>query len=258
MNLYLKFFSIHLKGQMQYKMSFFLTLFGQFIGAFSSYLALYFMMNRFHTVDQYTFNEIIILFAVMMFSFSLAECFMRGFDQFPTMISNGEFDRMLLRPKNIIFQIMAAKIDFTRLGKLVQAIIVLAYAMPTSGIIWSADKIITLILMISGGVVIFSGMFIIYAALSFYTLEGLEFINLFTNGGLEFGKYPVSIYGKRLMQVFTFIIPYTLFQYYPFLYVIGHSENSMYAIMPVGTLIFLLPCYILWKIGLKHYTSTGS
>lgn len=258
MNLYFKFFSMHLKGQMQYKASFFMTLFGQFIGAFSSYLALYFMMNRFHKVADYTFNEVIIVFACIMFSFSISECFTRGFDQFPKIISNGEFDRMLMRPKNIIFQIMTAKIDFSRLGKLIQAILVLAYAIPTSGIAWTTDKILTIILMIIGGIVIFSGIFIIYAALSFYTLEGLEFINLFTNGAIEFGRYPVSIYGKKLMRVFTYFIPYTLFQYYPFLYLIGRSQNSLYAILPIATILFLIPCYFIWKIGLKHYTSTGS
>jgi len=258
MNLYLKFFSMHLKGQMQYKFSFFLTLFGQFIGAFSSYLALYFMMTRFHKVADYTFNEVIIVFATMMFSYSIAECFMRGFDQFEKIIANGEFDRMLIRPKNIIFQIMTSKIDFSRLGKLIQAIIILAYAIPTSEINWTSDKITILLLMIAGGTIIFSGIYIIYASLCFYTLEGLEFINIFTNGALEFGKYPISIYGKTMVKIFTYFIPYTLFQYYPFLYLVGRSQNSLYAILPIGTVFFLIPCYLLWKIGLKHYTSTGS
>jgi ABC-type uncharacterized transport system permease subunit len=45
-------------------------------------------------------------------AFSIAECFARGFDHFPSMISNGEFDRVMVRPRNEIFQILAYKMDF--------------------------------------------------------------------------------------------------------------------------------------------------
>ena len=41
MRLYLKYVSIHLKSQMQYKMSFLLTMIGQFITAFSALLTAY-------------------------------------------------------------------------------------------------------------------------------------------------------------------------------------------------------------------------
>ena len=40
--------------------------------------------------------------------------------------------------------------------------------------------------MALGGVGLFSALFLIYAALSFFTLEGLEFMNLFTHGASAF------------------------------------------------------------------------
>ena len=71
--------------------------------------------------------------------------------------------------------------------------------------------------MLVGGVGLFSGLFMIYAALSFFTLEGLEFMNLFTDGAREYGKYPFGVYGKRMLQITTFVIPCALVQYYPLL-----------------------------------------
>lgn len=258
MRLYLRYLSIHVKSQMQYRTSFFLTLIGQFLTSFSAFIGIYFMMTRFNEVEGFSFSEVLLCFAAVLIAFSLAECFARGFDAFSSVIGNGEFDRIMVRPRNVMFQVLASKLELSRIGRLVQAAIVFAYAIPASGVEWTADKIITLILMIISGTVVFSGLFIIYAALCFFTTEGLEFVNIFTDGGREFGRYPLSIYGEGILKFFTFVIPLALFQYYPFIYLIGRSGNILYMFFPLFGFAFLIPCYILWRIGIRHYKSTGS
>lgn len=258
MKLYLKYFSIHLKSLMQHKVSFFLTTIGQFITSFAGFLSIYFMMSRFNRIEGFAFGETLLCFSVVMTSFALAECFFRGFDAFSVMIGNGEFDRIMLRPRNEIFQVLAAKIDFSRLGKLVQAVIVAAWAFPNCGIAWTADKVLTVILMMVSGTAVFSGLFVIYAAICFFTTDALEFMNLFTDGGREFGRYPFSVYGEGVLKFFTFVIPLALFQYYPLLYLTGRCTSMLYAAAPLFGFVFLLPCYAIWKIGIKHYKSTGS
>jgi len=256
--LYGKYFSILLKSQMQYKTSFFLTVIGQFLTSFSVFLSIYFMFQRFNQVDGFTYTEVLLCFAIVLMAFSLSECFVRGFDTFSSIISNGEFDRMMVRPRNLIFQVLATRIEFSRIGRLVQALIVFAYAIPASGISWTLDKVITLLFMLISGFAMFSGLFIIYASFCFFTIEGLEFMNIFTDGGREFGRYPLSIYGEGVLKFFTYVIPTALFQYYPFLYLIGRSDNFLYMFLPLAGLLFLIPCYCFWRFGLRHYKSTGS
>ena len=89
------------------------------------------------------------------------------------------------------------RIELSRLGRVLQAIFVLCIALPQSGVHWTADKIFTLVLMVAVGVVVFSCLFVVYASICFFTTEGLEFMNIFTDGGREFGMYPFSIYGKK-------------------------------------------------------------
>lgn len=258
MKLYLQYLSIHIKSRMQYKISFFLTITGQFLTSFSALLGIYFMMRRFNKVSGFTFSEVLLCFAVVLMAFSLAECFARGFDCFSSMIGNGEFDRILVRPRNVIFQVLASKMELTRIGRLIQAILVFFYAIPASGIHWTADKIAALVLMITGGSVVFAGLFVIYASLCFFTTEGLEFMNVFTDGGREFGRYPLSIYGEGVLKFFTYVVPLALFQYYPFLYLTGKSSNLLFMFLPLCGFLFLIPCFLLWKTGLRHYKSTGS
>ncbi len=258
MRLYFKYASVILRSVMQYKGSFLMTAFGQFITSFSALLGMYFLFSRFHSVAGFSFSEVLLCLAVMFMSSSLAECFARGFDTFSGIISNGEFDRIMVRPRHEILQVLGSKIEFTRIGRFLQAVLVLVYAVPKSGVVWSADKILTLVLMICGGVAVFSGLFLVYAALCFFTTEGLEFMNVFIYGGREFGQYPFSVYGKRVLRFLTYIVPLALVQYYPFLYLIGRAGNTYYMFLPLVGSLFLIPCLLFWRFGVRHYKSTGS
>ena len=112
--------------------------------------------------------------------------------------------------------------------------------------------------MLICGVLEFAGLFIIYASLCFFSTEGLEFMNIFTDGGREFGSYPLSIYGEGVLKFFTYVIPMALWQYYPLLYLTGRDSNPLYSIAPLASVVFLIPCLILWRIGVRHFRSTGS
>lgn len=258
MRLYFKYISIIIKGKLQFKASLILSTIGQFLVSFTTFLSVFFMFDRFNSVNGFTFAEVLLTFSVVLASFSLAECLVRGFDAFSGIISNGEFDRIMIRPRNEILQTLASRIELERIGRLAQAIFMLIYAINTAEIDWSIDKAITLVFMIIGGFVVFSSLFIIYASFCFFTIEGLEFMNIFTDGVREFGKYPFSIYGKEVLRFVTFVIPIALFQYYPLLYITEKSDNIIYIFLPLVSMLFLIPSLLFWKIGIRHYKSTGS
>lgn len=68
-------------------------------------------------------------------------------------------------------------------------------------------------------------------------------MNIFTDGGREFGMYPLSVYGESVLRLLTFTVPLALFQYYPLLYLTGRQQSLLNALCPLLSLWFLLPCY---------------
>ena len=258
MRLYIKYIGMHLKAQMQYKLSFALTVLGQILVSFTTLLGMWFMLDRFHGVEGFTPAQVLLCFSVILMAYSLAEIFGRGFDLFPRMISNGEFDRALVRPRGLLFQVMSSQMELTRVGRVIQALAVLIYALPRAGVIWAPDKMLTLLMMIICGAVLFFCLFVVYAAFSFFTLEGLEFMNIFTDGGREFGRYPFSVYGRDALRVLTYAVPLALVQYYPLLYLLGRETGVLYMFSPLLALLFAVPAYLLWRFGLRRYKSTGS
>ena len=257
MKLYFKFFAMHLKSRMAYKKSFFFSVIGQFLTSFTAFLSLYFLLNRFQSVKGYTMGECLLSASIMWIAFPIAEWFFRGFDTFPNMVRSAEFDRVLVRPRGLIFQVLCQKVEFTRIGRLAQGVVTLCMGITLSGVEWTGTRCLCLALMILGGVCVFSALFLIYAGLSFFTLEGLEFMNCFTDGAREHFAYPLDIYGSGFVKFGTYIIPYALFQYYPLQYLLGRAGME-YAFLPLLAPLFMLPAYALWRLGVHKYKSAGS
>lgn len=256
--LYRKYVSIVVRGMMQYKASFLLNSLGQFLVSFSVFLGIYFMFRRFHQVRGYSYSEVLLCYAIVLMEFSLAEMWARGFDTFSGLVRSGEFDRVLVRPQGEILQVLGSRFELTRLGRMSQAVVMLVYAFCTAEIHWTVGRVCTFLFMLVGGTAVFSGLFLIYAALCFFTLEGLEFMNVLTDGAREYGKYPLDVYGKRVLQFATVLVPYALIQYYPLQYILGRTANPIYIFLPLAAVLFLLPCYGLWRYGVRHYKSSGS
>jgi len=258
LKLYKKYFSIHLKSTMQYKASFFITVIGNFLTSFSVFLGVAFMFQRFHRVKDFAFSEVILCYGILLLGFQISQTFASGFKVFDRMIANGEFDRILTRPRNEIFQVLASRIDFVRIGGLLQGLVMFVYGISQAGVDWTPLRILTVVLMLVGGSVVFSAIFLLDGAFAFFTLEGLEFMNVFSYGASEHGRYPLSIYGKGMLTFCTFVVPYALFQYYPLLFLLGRSDNLLYVFLPLISCWFVIPCWLVWRLGVRRYKSTGS
>lgn len=256
--LYSHYISINARCMMQYKTSFFLSSAGQFLGSFNVFPGIFFMFQRFPSIHGFTYSEVLLCFSFILLEFSLAEIFARGFDTFSGIVRNGEFDRILVRPQNEIIQVLGSKFELTRIGKILQAVVMFIYGIKKSNVIWTFPKISAVIFTLIGGTVVFTALFMIYAALCFFTLDGLEFMNIFTDGAKEFGKYPAGAYEKKTLLFTTFFIPYALIQYYPVLYILGHDVPFTYIFLPLAACWFFIPAFLLWKYGVRHYKSSGS
>lgn len=243
---------------MQYKLSFFLTAVGQFLTAFNVLIGVYFMFRRFGGVKGFTYGEVILCFSVFLMSYTIAEMWARGFDAFSGMVRHGEFDRLLVRPRSEILQVLGSKFEFTRIARLLQAAVMFVYGIAKGGVEWTFCRAFAVFCMLAGGAALFSGLFLIYAALCFFTLDSLEIMNVFTDGAREFGKYPLGIYGKKMLRLTTFVIPYAPVQYYPFLYLTGRSDHALYIFAPLFALLFMIPAYAFWRFGVRRYRSSGS
>jgi ABC-2 type transport system permease protein len=262
--IYFKYLKMSLKAILEYRLAAWLMATAQSLTMLFAFLGLDLMFRRFGSLAGWSFAEAALCFGVTYMAFSLSECIARGFDAFSRMVIQGEFDRVLLRPRSTIVQVLGSKTDITRLSKAVLGIVILCVMIPRTEISWDFPKAMTLMLMVLGGTAVFTGIFILGATVCFFTLEGLEVINIFTDGGRELASYPLPVYGKWITRFFTFIIPFGCMNYLPLLYLTGRTQGQnllplwVYMLMPLLGFLFILPCVLVWRFGVRHYKSAGS
>ena len=258
MKIYFDYLKLHLKSILEYKMSFILSLSSQIFVFFNYYFLIIALFQKFSNLKGYNIYEILLTFSIIHFGFSMNETFARGIDQFDSLIVDGSFDRLRLRPRNILLQVIGYQIDYTKLARVIQSIVIMIIALVKLNINWSILKVITLILMLLSSIAIFFGIFLLAASYCFLTVQGLEVRNVFTDGGKNVAQYPIGIFNKYFVKIFTYIIPYACVNYYPLLYFTDKSNNILYAFLPLIVLIYLIPCFLIFNKGSKKYLSTGS
>lgn len=170
----------------------------------------------------------------------------------------GNFDLSLIRPENIILQILGSDIGLTKISRVVGFIIILIYSLIAINFNFTTINIVILLYTIFSSVIFYGSVYLIGASLSFFFIEGIELINILSSGTREIGEYPMGVYGKKVLKFFTFIVPIVCLNYYPVMYMLGYSNNLLFALSPVVAILFLIPASILFKFGLNKYQSTGS
>jgi ABC-2 type transport system permease protein len=258
MKLYLNSLALHLKSELEYRINFIISFLSQILIFFTYYFVILALFSKFNNIKGFTLYEVLLCFSIIQFGFSFNEVFARGIDKFDKLIIEGGFDRLLLRPKNLILQVLCSDGDFVKVSRLIQSIIVLIIALINLKIEITFMKIICLILMLISSCVIFFGIFLLAASYCFITIQGLEVRNVFTDGGKHMAQYPIGVFKKGFVFFFTFIIPYAFVNYYPLLYFIGKKDNIIYAFSPLVVLLYLIPCFIVFYMGVKKYEGSGS
>src|SRR5262249_16362331 len=158
-------------------------------------IAIWALFEHFGHIKGWTFGEVAVFYAVINMSFSIAETIARGFDIFGSQfVKTGNFDRLLLRPRTTVLQILGHEFRLTRLDRLLQAAVVMVIATRFINLEWSIATVALLIATIAGGIALFVGILIMQATLSFWTTESLEITATLTYGGVEAAQYPLDIY----------------------------------------------------------------
>ena len=262
-SLYFRYLGASLRSQMQYRSSFLMGSISRFLVTGLEFISILALFDRFGALEGWRLEEVGLLYGMANMAFALAEGFGRGFDAFAQMIRNGTFDRLLLRPRSTALQVAGTDVQALRLGRLMQGLFVLLWASATLHVQWTIGRILLLAVSIAGGTCLFIGLFVLQATLAFWTTESLEIVNAVTYGGVETAQYPLTVYRDWFRDFFFYVIPLGAVTYLPALAITGRPDplgtsRLVQIVAPLMGIVFLLAALQVWKIGVRHYRSTGS
>ena len=130
--LYRRFIVVHLKTMMEYRFTFFMDMFIQVFTYVISYLGIWIILNRFHSINGWGFYEVMFLYNLNLFSYGVSGLFfwspMLGLGG---MVQSGTFDNILIRPMNPFLHLISRKFMHHFLGHLFWVKMVLLYVSKT-------------------------------------------------------------------------------------------------------------------------------
>jgi ABC-2 type transport system permease protein len=207
----------------------------------------------------WTTNEVMLTTGLAVFGHVFTEMFLQGLNHFHLKVKSGVLDQAMVRPRNILAQVACSEFEMNKIGRLLESIVLIIYGIMNVDVVWTPYKIFVFILMIIGTNILFASLLILKGAFCFWTIEGMELMNILQEGGRDLSSYPISIYKDWFAKIFTYIIPFGMCNYFPLMYLLGKQGAVWwYGLAPFATIPFLLAMLGLWKLGLRSYKSTGS
>lgn len=223
-------------------------------------ISLIFMFSRFGSIGEWSVYRILLIYAIAVTGFGLAETFCRGFDLFPwRMIRTGDFDRLLLRPASLITQVAGSYFHIHRIARVFGGSCAIAYCLFHLKVHIGLPDIILLAGALTGGFFAYAGVFLFTSGIAFFTVSGLDWIYIFTNASYQVTRFPMDYMPKVLKYLFTFFMPMLVISYYPASAICGWGEGYYkgFLALPAGLAFFLVSTFV-WRFGVRHYKSTGS
>lgn len=264
LRLYRRLIGMQLRAQAQYKLSLAIDIGTYFIVTALEFAVVFIVFGRFPSLLGWHVGEVGLLYAVMSVSFGFAEMLGAGIDQFDEIIRRGDFDRVMLRPLGAFLQVLAGDFRLRRLGRLTQGVIAFAISLRLlPDLRWTPLKLVILPVGIASGTVIFLAILLLGATVCFWTVQTTELTNILTYGGRETLSWPLAIYSPGLQRIFVFVVPLAFGSYIPTCFILGRplpfglTPWAAFA-APLAATLFALVAGAVWRIGVRHYQSTGS
>jgi len=263
--LYWRMAGVSIRGQMQYKTSFLLSAVGEFFATGIEVAGIWALFSRFGSLEHWNVAQVCLFYGLVHVSFALADTLCAGFDKFGNLfIKTGQFDRVLLRPRSVFLQLIGHEFALRRIGRLTQGLVVLGWAFYSLELTLDAWRLAMILVTIVCAMCFFLSLFMLQATLSFWSVESLEIMNTLTYGGVESAQYPMAIYERWFRNLFTFVVPLACVTYFPVVAILGiddplgSSRGFQMAAPLAGIVFFAAAVFIFDRIGVRHYTSTGS
>jgi ABC-2 type transport system permease protein len=265
LSLYRRLIGAQIRSQMVYRASFLAELTSTALITTLEFGAIALVFSRFGDIGGWSLGELAFIFGLVEFAFGLMDLIFSGFDppHFGQEVRLGNFDRLLLRPINITLQVLGSRFFLHRLGKVALGLAIVIGAVGRLGPIWTPGKLLYLPFVTLGMVCFFGGLFIIGATITFWTIESIEAVNIFTYGGQTMISYPMHIYQDWMRRFFTFVLPAIFLNYYPALYILDKPDPLGFPafapfLSPFVGVAILSAALVFWRFGIRHYKSTGT
>jgi ABC-2 type transport system permease protein len=258
---YVDIATLWVRAAWAYPTSFLMMILGSLLITALDFVGIWVMFASIDTLGGFGLREIALLYGATGVGIGLADTLIGSVERIGVYVRTGRLDQMLTKPVPLLVQVCADQFTLRRLGRISQAGIIFSWA--ATYVDWTPSRIVVAVVMVISATVIFFALFTGFSCIQFWTTDASEFANAFTYGGNTLTQYPLSIFPREVMVALTFVLPIAFVNWYPCLYLLGREDpfglpTWLQFCSPIAAVVSLAGALLIWRSGVRHYTSTGS
>jgi ABC-2 type transport system permease protein len=248
---------------MQYRADFFTGIISVIILNAVNLTLIGILVNRFAHLNTWNLWEMVFLYSLWVMGHSIYSLLFWHFNTLEDYLVRGTFDQFLIRPIGVLVQFLGREIQYMGIGDVIVGATGLVLSYSKLGLNWGMFEFSWLIAAILSGAIIELALAWLIACLSFWTGRSVTAYFVMMRLNLMVQQYPVDIFGTWFRVLVTGLIPVAFINYYPTLLLLGKTEQAggwgwLGMMSPVVALLLLALAMLVWRIGIKRYSSTGS
>lgn len=257
--LYPHYLAQNFKSLMEYRIDFFIGLVGFFFLQTCGVEFIKLVFNSIPNLKGWEFYEVLFIYGFAQIPRGLDHVFTDNLWLYAGWkIEKGEMDRLLTRPVNPLFQLIAERFQPDGLGEFLIGTVLSVWAGIHLGLRLNAVEWAVALTAVFCGAAIITGIKLFYMTFAFWVKRSQSYVYTAYNFN-EFCYYPITIYNRALQFFLTFVVPFAVTSYFPAAYLLGKGNLFQGLCLPVMiAVVFTGGAYLFWKKGLAHYESAGS
>jgi ABC-2 type transport system permease protein len=258
---YLDIATLWVRAAWAYPASFVLLVVGNALITGLDAVGIWIMFSHLDLLGGFALHEVALLYGASSLGLGIADTLIGSVERIGDYVRTGRLDQMLTKPLPLLLQVCADQFTLRRLGRISQAAVVFAWA--ATYVEWTPSRALVGTMMVVTGGTIFFALFVMFSCIQFWTTDASEFANAFTYGGATVTQYPLTIFPREVMVSLTFVLPIAFVNWYPSLYILGRDDpfglpEWLQLCSPVAAAALMAVALVVWRTGVRHYTSTGS
>lgn len=257
--LYLRFQWVHLRTQLEYEADFWLGILGIFLSQVAGLLFVWTLFSRVPSIAGWTLPEAALLYALLLIPRGLVDLLCDGPWRLAQLVSQGDFDRLLLRPAPLLLQVVTRSSQLHGLGHLALGLILLGQATHRLDYHWTLGRVGFLALTLASSVVIVAAISLASNCAAFWDRSGGVATPLFALNLGDAAVVPLSLYPRAVQGLLTWAVPFAFVSYFPACALLGKRVEPAWLAWsgPLAAVAAATAAVLLWRFSVGRYESTG-
>jgi ABC-2 type transport system permease protein len=221
------------------------------------------LVDNFRPLAGWDFAQLSFLYGMSLLSHGLHIIFFIQTWWIDTYVTQGHFDRFLVRPMNVYFQFMVRNINLIGVFDLIPGVTIFIYGCHAVHFQWTPLNTLLMLGVVLGGMFLRAGIYTILGSIGFWTLRSRPLVRVGETVMERGTLYPLALYPLWYQWMLTVLLPIGFISYYPACQFVGQTASTAIPLglaiwTPVVGALTMLFSQALFRQGLKQYESTGS